>query len=99
MASWAARRMSLLAFTGIGSGAAIWYSQSNKQHARLGTTNVHLKYPASANYPDLSQHNNCMSDAMTPEVCEIMMLRCFEKKFFKTNSSRPFKYPDQIGSC
>nr|AAK35006.1 octameric creatine kinase precursor [Chaetopterus variopedatus] len=53
---------------GVGVAAALYYSGCNKQHARLGTSNVHLRYPASANYPDLSQHNNIMASNLTPVI-------------------------------
>lgn len=53
---------------GVGVAAALYYSGCNKQHARLGTSNVHLRYPASANYPELSKHNNIMASNLTPAI-------------------------------
>nr|BAE16971.1 mitochondrial creatine kinase [Siphonosoma cumanense] len=68
MFSTLARRASALVAAGAGASAVLVYSYQNTQHARLGTTNVHLRYPASANYPDLANHNNCMAETLTPEI-------------------------------
>ncbi|XP_064638378.1 creatine kinase M-type-like [Lineus longissimus] len=48
--------------------ATFMYKEQLSVHARLGTTNVHLRYPASANFPDLSKHNNLMAKFLTPEI-------------------------------
>jgi len=49
-----------------GVGLAAWQSQPH--FARNWHSNVHMKYPASANYPDLSWHNNRVKDHLTPEM-------------------------------
>ena len=51
-----------------GVTAAFIYSQSRPQFARNWHSNAHMKYPASANYPDLSEHNNMLADFLTPGV-------------------------------
>lgn len=73
MASFSARLSSpmskvaaaMLAGSGV---AAYMYGTQNSQSARCWTSTAHLKYPASSNYPDLSQHNNIMADILTPGV-------------------------------
>ena len=51
-----------------GAGTVAWLAYKNKQAARCWTSSAHLKFPASANYPDLSQHNNTMAKFLTPGV-------------------------------
>ncbi|XP_013381734.1 creatine kinase U-type, mitochondrial isoform X2 [Lingula anatina] len=72
MSAYFTRNARKLAATGAlvaGSAAAgWWFTQCNTHHARLGTTNVHLRYPASANYPDLTNHNNVMASNLTPAI-------------------------------
>ena len=60
----------LMVAASAGVTAAFIYSQKPQQllQARNWHSNAHLKYPASANYPDLSQHNNIMADHLTPGV-------------------------------
>ena len=57
-----------------GSGtAAFLYGRNKAQSARCWSSNAHLKYPASSNYPDLAGHNNIMAEVLTPGVC---IMRC-----------------------
>ena len=63
----------LLALAVAGTGVtslSIGYAlhQDWKRLARNWTSNTHLTFPASSNYPDLSQHNNTMAKVLTPEV-------------------------------
>ncbi|CAK8690535.1 unnamed protein product [Clavelina lepadiformis] len=53
--------------TALGLGAAAIWNTKQKAHARLPPTRL-LKYPASADYPDLSKHNNIMKDNLTPGI-------------------------------
>lgn len=70
MAAFLSQRAKMMTITAAGVGAAItaWTLQTERQHARNWHSNVHLRYPPSANYPDLSNHNNHMSDQLTPAV-------------------------------
>lgn len=61
-------RVGMATALGVGAAAAVYYSRCNEQHARLGTSNVHLRFPASCNYPDLTQHNNVMASNLTPSI-------------------------------
>ena len=56
---------------GLGSVTAsvMGYCQGfSEVRARNWHSNVDMKYPAGANYPDLSGHNNYMAEALTPAV-------------------------------
>jgi len=72
MASFAARLSTKLlgaAIAGAGAvGTIALYTNSNKQEARCWSSTGHLKFPASSNYPDLSQHNNIMAEVLTPAM-------------------------------
>ena len=62
-----------IAVLGAGVGAVtasvIGYCQgSSEVRARNWHSNVDMKYPAGANYPDLSRHNDHMAEALTPAV-------------------------------
>ena len=64
------------ALVAAGGAVGVWALGSRSkepQHARNWHGNGHLKYPASANYPDLSKHNNHMADALTPAVSICIM--------------------------
>nr|BAE16474.1 mitochondrial taurocyamine kinase [Arenicola brasiliensis] len=61
-------RLMAAAVGATGAGVALWYSQGETQHARNWHSNGHLKYPASANYPDLSKHYNMLKDHLTPGI-------------------------------
>jgi len=47
---------------------ATFYANKQQVAARCWTSTSHLMYPASANFPDLSQHNNVMAHSLTPEI-------------------------------
>ena len=62
-----------IAVLGAGVGAVttsvMGYCQGfSEVRARNWHSNVDMKYPAGANYPDLSRHNNYMAEALTPAV-------------------------------
>ncbi|ELT95089.1 hypothetical protein CAPTEDRAFT_176134 [Capitella teleta] len=70
MAQFAGKFMSTrtaLGAAGAGAVAALWYTDSTVQ-ARNWHSKNHLKYPASANYPDLGWHNNRVKDHLTPAM-------------------------------
>jgi len=48
--------------------ATLLYGSQDPVAARNWHSNAHLKYPASANYPDLTKHNNHMADQLTPSL-------------------------------
>ena len=50
------------------AGGAAYKWQQEPQHARNWHSNAHLKYPASANYPDLNGYNNEVASFLTPGV-------------------------------
>lgn len=54
------------ALAGVAGGAL--YLSNQEQYARCWSSNAHLKFPASSNYPDLTKHNNVMADTLTPAV-------------------------------
>ena len=65
------RKAFAVAVTGLAAGAAVGYAayKNNPEvDARCWTSNGHLKYPASANFPDLTGHNNVMAKVLTPAV-------------------------------
>jgi len=66
MASILGGRTLLAAAAGAGATFAVFSSIRNDVHARNWCSPAHLKYPASANYPDLSKHNNHMAKLLTP---------------------------------
>ncbi|CAH1775389.1 unnamed protein product [Owenia fusiformis] len=69
MASFLMGRRAILSLGGAGSlGYLAYRADKESVQARLGTTNIHLKYPASANFPELSQHNNTMAKCLTPAI-------------------------------
>ena len=62
------KRVALVATTGA-VGLGLYYKNNeNALLARNWHSNVHMKYPASANFPDLSQHNNLLAEHLTPGV-------------------------------
>ena len=65
-----ARGLAAAAAAGAGAvaGAAWLWPGQGGVHARNWHSDTHLKYPASANYPDLSWHNNRVKDHLTPAV-------------------------------
>jgi hypothetical protein len=65
-----------------GTGILAYNLKEQPQHARNWHSSAHLKYPASANYPDLSKHNNHMADQLTPAVSSYQM-----KYFYQLRSS------------
>jgi creatine kinase len=69
MATFTSKMMkgsALLTGVGAAAGTAFWYSQTDPQYARNWHSRTHMKYPASANYPDVGKHNNVMADFLTP---------------------------------
>ncbi|CAH1775390.1 unnamed protein product [Owenia fusiformis] len=69
MASFLMGRRAILSLGGAGSlGYLAYRADKESVQARLGTTNIHLKYPASANFPELSQHDNTMAKCLTPAI-------------------------------
>ena len=66
MASILGGRTLLAAAAGAGATFAIFSSVRKDVHARNWCSPAHLKYPASANYPDLTKHNNHMAKLLTP---------------------------------
>ncbi|CAH1797013.1 unnamed protein product [Owenia fusiformis] len=69
MAAFLMGRRAILSLGGAGSlGYLAYRADKERVQARLGTTNIHLKYPASANFPELSQHNNTMAKCLTPAI-------------------------------
>ena len=72
---------------GAATVGALAYSKKQKPlMARNWTSNAHLKYPASCNYPDLSKHNNTMADCLTPKV---YILTCITSLPFYVYVDRP----------
>lgn len=62
-------KMAAAVLAGAGATAAVFtYVQGNRQQARCWTSSGHLKFPASSNYPDLTQHNNVMASNLTPAI-------------------------------
>ena len=60
--------------TGLALGTGFWmYADQKKAHARNFPTDGALMYPASSNFPDLSNHNNIMAKHLTPAVCYIFI--------------------------
>ena len=68
MAAFARLPKLALAAGTVGAATLAWGVVQEPQQARNWHSNAHLKYPASANFPDLSKHNNHMADALTPAV-------------------------------
>ena len=73
MASFANRLMSgrskmAVAAAACGGSLAVLYAQREQLYARNWHSNAHLKYPASANFPDLSRHYNAIAKFLTPGV-------------------------------
>ena len=62
------RKMALASLAGVGGVVAVVYAEENRQHARNWHSNGHMKYPASANFPDLTKHNNAIKKFLTPGV-------------------------------
>ena len=54
--------------TGLSCGALFQLDKEKKVSARNWSSPAHNMFPASANYPDLSKHNNCMAKHLTPAV-------------------------------
>lgn len=44
--------------------------------ARNWSSPASSKFPSSQNYPDLSQHNNCMAKCLTPAIYERLQSKC-----------------------
>jgi len=61
-------RTRMTALAAAGAAAVGAWTYSHKQQARCWSSNAHLKFPASSNYPDLSQHNNVMAKFLTPAI-------------------------------
>jgi len=61
-------RVGAAALGGAALTTAYLYSNKNAQSARCWSSNAHLKFPASCNYPDLSKHNNVMAKYLTPAM-------------------------------
>lgn len=71
MASFAARMLTpgrVATLAALGVGTAAYHVTADPQHARNWHSLGHLKYPASANFPDLTVHNNFLRDHLTPGV-------------------------------
>ena len=63
-----------IAVLGAGVGAVMGYFYgSSEVRARNWHSNVDMRYPAGANYPDLSKHNNYMAEALTPAVSNLSL--------------------------
>ena len=65
---FASRKMALASLAGVGGMVAYLYADHNQQHARNWHSNAHMMYPASANFPDLTKHNNAIAKFLTPGV-------------------------------
>ena len=62
-----------IAVLGVGVGTVTasvmgYFNGASEVRARNWHSNVDMRYPAGANYPDLSMHNNYMAEALTPAV-------------------------------
>merc|ERR1711893_30423 len=75
---------------GAGLSVTIWNSKNQTQYARNWSSDAHMKYPASANYPDLSWHNNRMADHLTPAIYSKLRGK-------KTSNGRTFDQCIQTG--
>lgn len=61
-------RTKLAAVAGSAIVGSTYLYNNDSLKARNFHSNAHMKYPASANYPDLSQHHNMLKDFLTPGV-------------------------------
>jgi len=58
----------LMGLAAASAGTAALLAYNNEQMARCWSSNAHLKFPASSNFPDLSQHNNVMAKFLSPSM-------------------------------
>ncbi|ERE81679.1 creatine kinase S-type [Cricetulus griseus] len=61
------RNASLL-FTTLGTSALTTGYLLNRQKVSADAREQHKLFPASADYPDLRKHNNCMAECLTPTI-------------------------------
>uniref|UniRef100_A0A673AB12 Creatine kinase U-type, mitochondrial n=1 Tax=Sphaeramia orbicularis TaxID=375764 RepID=A0A673AB12_9TELE len=59
------RNLGILSLVGAGSVTAAFLL--HREHVTAGVP-VRRRYPASAEYPDLRKHNNCMASSLTPAI-------------------------------
>lgn len=65
------RKIALAGVAGT-SAALAAYAYSNdalSARSQFATYQGQFAFPASSNFPDLSQHNNHMASVLTPQVC------------------------------